>query len=852
MGISYAGELADTRGAGAEAERPQSSPMPGETVDQPQSPFAGLGALLEEQDSKKIVDTIVDMIREQGPARKRRRAEWECNKLWLKGVRGARVRRQSEDRNDVELVVPLGAYDLPPVMDRCDELLEKFVSHLLSDPPLPDAEPASDSDTDRDAAEFTTRLLTVEGAESGYNNLGLLRRATRKAGVYDSAFVVISIDPTGNGWQPMEIRALPTAKTVQDATIDPMTGIPVADNDERLTTRYVRDDQSLTDSSSEAQRQWLPRLCGEVLTGENVGLLPETCSGIADATGVFIVRYTPLSKLKAQFPEQLKDADDDTLRKLIDWRPEDTEHAKKAFLRKQHIDRTGDGKISDSALCCTISLYFASHFAYPKGAYICAAGGDMVLHKQPWSGMVETEPGKVSEEMLMLPVAQERHLDDDVDDDPYGKGLMRKIGPADDVRGETILAYLDYMDRFSHPQMFLPVGSIIQPGEALSRDDTPILFNPQGKPEWEDVPNFPSDAKEMLDRATAYQDSAIGLEETAQGGEAPNVTSGIQAQIVVQQAHANMSTARQNLADCQTRLWRIVAQQLRVFYTIPQKLKYQGDDGAYKEREWTRVDLGSTRDIDIARGSFTQKSPEQKQQQLDQRLMARLIDPEEHERLSAGNIKAILGYQDNPHRMRVRRQIAAWRSGPGPDFQQKQAQYQATYQQWQAAAQQAQLAGQQPPPAPPDPATPFDPRSVDAEQDVARVRWLELRREIAGTYYTRCDPVWRQKIDAAYEAARKAAGIMTLQEQQQAQAAQAQAQEKQALQQAAMKERAAGARQASQQTHDANESDAQRAFSREQETARAELERERAAMNAQGGSVPATQAPPVRTVQLTP
>jgi hypothetical protein len=850
LGVSLAEPGTDVLSVGSEQGQQQSAPI-GETVNQPNSPtFKGLGALLEEEDPKKVVDTIVQMICDQAGTRKRQRAEWECAKLWINGIRGARVRRESEDRNDVELVVPLGAFDLPPVMDRCDELLEKTVAHLLSDPPVPDAEPASDSDTDRDAAEFTTRLLTVEGSESGFNNLSLMRRAARKAGVYDSAFIYGCIDPTGGGWRPTEIRALQTATNTQDATIDPETGQPVTDADDRLTTRYVRADNSLTDSPAEARPQWLPKLVPEVLTGNNVILLPENCSGIADALGCIIIRWTPLSKLKAQFADVLGQANDETLRKIIDWRPEDSKFAKPGFTKDKTSNATTEGQINDQSLCCTLCLYYTSHSAYLKGAYLCVAGEDMVLHKQPWSGMVETIPGVVTEECLMLPVAQERHLDDDVDDNPMGRGLIRKIGPADDVRGQIVLGWLDYLDRFNNPIPMLPLGSIVQPG-ALERNGNAIYFNPQGKPEWETIPGFPADAKEFFDRATDAQNSAVGLEETAQGAESPNAVSGIAKQIVVQQAHVNLATLRANLADCQERWWRICAQLFRVFYTIPQKLKYQGDDGAYKEREWTRIDLGSTRDIRIARGSFTQQSHEQKQANLDARFAAKLIDAEEYDRLTANNIQAVVGFQDNPHRMRVRRQISAWKEGPPADFQQKEQQYAVLYQQWQQATLLAQQTGQPAPPPPEDPATPFDSRPVDREQDVARIRWLELRREQAGSAFAKQDKPWQAKFLAAYETARKDAGILTIAEQQQAAQAQATAQAAQQQQSDTIKAKTALQGKAMDHAHDANQSAESRQFESDQENQRSTLERERMAMDAQGGAVPKSQAPPVRSLQLS-
>lgn len=827
MGISVDLSVPEAFAAGAESSTAQNTST-GPTVSDAQSPqFDSLGPLLDEQDNARIVATLVGWIKEQGPARKRRRAEWECNKLWLRGVRGARVRRQSEDRNDVELVVPLGAYDLPPVMDRCDELLEKVVAHLLSDPPIPDAEPASDSDEDRDAAEFTTRLLRVEGSESGFNNLKLMRRAARKAGIYGSSFIYACLDPTGNGWRPTEIRALPTAQTEDDATIDPQTGQAVGDGDPRLTTRYVTQNGTLTDDKTQARPQWLPKIVPEILTGEQVVLLPESCSGIHDAKGVILIRYTPLAKLKNEFPE-LQQADDETIQKLVRWSPDDAKYARPGYPKQTELKpTTEDGKPSDSSMVCTLSLYFTSHGAYPKGAYIVAGGEDVVLYKKPWSGVVEPAPGQNDEEMLLLPLAQERHLDDDVEDDAFGKGLIAKIGPADEVRGSIVLSWLEYLDRFNHPIPFLPLGSIVQPNEMLRRDDTPVIFNPQGKPEWEQIVPFPPDAKEFFDRATDAQDSAVGLEETAQGAEAPNVTSGIQAQAVIQQAHVNLMTLRANLADCQERWWRICTQLIRVFYTIPQKLKYQSEDGAYREREWSRVDLGSTRDIRIARGSFTQQAPEQKQAKLDARLAAQLIDPEEHERLSNENIGASLGFQDNPHRLRIRRQLTLWKEGPKADFPAKAQQYAVAYQQWQMQSQQAAALGQPAPQQPADPSSPFDVLPIDQEQDVARIRWLEMRREIASTSYTKQPPEWQQKLLAAYDAARRAAGIATVAEQQHAL-------QQQAQQQAQQKREA----QESKQQHEANQSDADRAFTAEQTEAKHRLALEREAMNAQGGTVP--------------
>lgn len=763
------------------AAKPAPSPFSGQGGAQDQaatpavSEFPGLGPLLEQTDPAAIVDAIVQEVQNQAPARKRRRTENEAARLWAKGVRGARV-RQSEDRNNVELVIPLGALDAPPVMGRTKELLEKYVSHLLSDPAIPDAQPASDTDQDRDAAEFVTRLLTVEGAESGYNNAGVMRRAAKKSCVFKSAFIYQCVDPMGGGWRAKQVQAHPDATMAADALMDPATNQPA--DPSKLVKRFVRGDGTLSQKSSDASRQWLPKLKPEVLTSENVVLLPETATGINDADGMIIIRFTSLGKLKGSFAKAMEGLSDTAIREMADWKPEEARRAAPGVVKGTTIIEGPDGALADSTLICTLTLYYTSHGPYPKGAYIVVAGPNVVLHKQTWSGMVEQPDGSLEEECLELPAAQIRLLDDEVDDDHMGRALINEIAPGDDVRGEIELAWREHLDKVLSPNTYLPMGSIIQPEEVEARDGRVLYFNPQGTPVLEEVADFPADGKEFYDRATRAQDSAIMLEETAQAANVSSVTSGVQVQAIAGLANQNIASSRANLGDAQQRLWRISAQLIRVFYTIPLQMKYESEDGSYKQREWTRADLGSTRDISIAAGSFTQQSPQQKQAQLDQRLQMGAIDVDEHERLSANNLKASIGYQDNPHRQRVRRQISAWREGPPKDAAQQQKQFQRAVAQYQAATQAPappapgqppQSAPPSPPPVPPvDPLDPFgDIRPVDDEQDVAVIRHKELRREMAGGVYVKWPTWWSAYFSKAYDRAKKAAGVATLAEQQQ-------------------------------------------------------------------------------------
>jgi hypothetical protein len=807
-------------GPGAESEPALDASAP--VVAEPQQ--QAQGPLLDEQDEEKVRALVVQLVKDQAPQRKRRRAEWQRNALWMKGVRGVKVRRLSEDRNDVELVVPLGAYDVPPVLDRTKEMCRKYVSHLLTDPPVPDAEPATDSDADRDAADFTTRLLTVEGAESGFNNLGTIRRAALKSTIFSSGFIYDYVDPMGNGWQPMECQAHPLAPNKDAALIDPTTQQPA----QQLITRYVREDGSLTDEKGGAAKQWLPKIVSEILTGEQVVLVPADASGIHEAKGAVLIRWTTVGALKGAFPD-VAQWDEESLRQLAEWRPEESSHARRGVLdgkdARARVESTdGEGKVRDSAECCVLVAHYTSHGTYPKGAYVVVCGSDQhpVLHRQPWSGVVETAEGAVDEECLPIPLTQVRLLDDLAGDDHMGDSFVGAVGPADEVRGQIVLAWLDHMERGNTPNLYLPLGSIVSADQVNRRDGTPIYYNPQGKPEFEKIDPFPADAKEFFDRATDHQNSASGLEDTAQGAETSQATSGVAKQIVVQQSHINVGESRGNLADAIERRWRVVAQLMRVFYTVPQKVKLEGEDGAFKLKEWSRADLGSTKDIKIARGSFTQQSPEQKQQQLDARLQLGTLDPEEYQRLSANNLRPVIGWQDNPHRLRVKRQIAAWREGPPEGYQPPQPQI---VQGPMGPVQQET----------PDPANPFaDIRPVDDEQDVARIRWLELRREVAGTQMTKKPQPWAQHLLAAYDRARRAAGIATLFEQQQAQAQAAAQQQQQA---AAQQQQEHGAKAASEDKKlgaQQQESEAQRAFQAEQQDAKQRHELNAQAMQAQG------------------
>jgi hypothetical protein len=146
----------------------------------------------------------------------------------------------------------------------------------------------------------------------------------------------------------------------------------------------------------------------------------------------------------------------------------------------------------------------------------------------------------------------------------------------------------------------------------------------------------------------------------------------------------------------------------------------------------------------------------------------------------AGGISPVLGMQENPHLMRVRRQIEEYKKGPPPGWVDAFAQWQqisAEVQQGNQAG--AEAAGQTgipyqaaaPPPPPPGP---FDDQlPIDDEPQAAKIRHRAISRLIAGSQFKAWPEPWKALGMKEYMKAKNAAGVMTVPETQALQAQQA-------------------------------------------------------------------------------
>jgi hypothetical protein len=411
---------------------------------------------------------------------------------------------------------------------------------------------------------------------------------------------------------------------------------------------------------------------------------------------------------------------------------------------------------------------------YPDGCYAVCVADRVMLHRQPWVGEVD---GKREE--LDIPVTEYTQFEG-------GDGLMDKLGGGNEIRAAQIGHLLAYMDQFTNRKRYIPINSILQSKSNQLMMGTDIPINPGGEPKFEEIPDFPQAPLETFTLMTDEMNDESGMQETAQGTQSPDVNSGIQASVIVQQAQAGLTDVRQNTERAWVRGCRIVLQLARVTYTVPQQIDWEGEDGKYRQKWWTGADLKSAVDIKLKRGSLSMMNPGQKMMlgmQLAQLgpLSPFATQPELFQELIANSLGPSVGIRDDEQRMRIKRQIAQWTDGPPEGWQPPQAPMMPDPMTGQPvpATQPDPMTGQPvpvPPPVDPYLASIWEPLPTDELQDIATVRLGELKRFMASTRYTRWPPEWRLGVDQEFEHMKQAAGVMTVMEQQQMQQQQMQQQ----------------------------------------------------------------------------
>ena len=675
-------------------------------------------------------------------------AQWKANRARFAGWTGVRCIKVKDEKT---CVIPMGADQAFGGMNKAARLTRRITSKIFADPPLPDVEPEGNSDDEADQAEFTARVLTILGDPGDLDTTGTARDAFDRAHNYGSGFRHWWVDPRGGGHRAMQIFAKPGAQAIEDALDENLPG--------DLAIRYVKEDGSLTDEKREAKRKWLPRLQREILTGKHVRFIPSQVRDIEDADGMMIGAMVPYGTVKHIFPEILE-LSEERRQEIVTARPRHS----RALLPIGKQDRTSD-ELSDDDFVFVLTRYHRSNPDYKRGAHLIALGEDFLAHADTWWDEENDVP-------LDIPLDQFKQMDEE--DNPYGLGSMELLGSANEIRASILGTLLEYLAKFKNLKTFVPMMSPLQAQQLQSPTKTYISIPQGGEPKTEQMPTLPSALTDFLEFTTTDMDDESTLQEVAQGLAPASVQSGRQAQTIVEQVQAALSGQHHNATKGLIRGWRIMVQLVRAFYTVPQQISWLGEDGAYKRKSWIGTDLTSAKNIRIKRGTFTMLQPTQKTLLASEQMQIGGMSVAEFQDITSANVQGLTGLQNNIHRLRARRQISAWNDGPPEGWAPPEP-------------QQDPETGQEIPGQDPVMENILGSLPPDIEPENAALRTYEFGKAISSTKFSLHQPEWQQGLLNAYQLSRQAAGVLTIEEQQQAAQAEkeAQQQEIQAQQQAA-------------------------------------------------------------------
>ena len=732
-----------------------------------------LGRWLDEPDEVRVAKEITGEWNKQNYAAERWARRAKRNRYWRMGYRDV-VYTEDEDRSEVRVYLSKGATPLGAPVNKVDRIVRTTVAMFAADPPAPDCEPATDQDEDLQAAETTTRVLKVEGSAQAANDLAMMQYAVDRSSTWSSDFVYQCVDPQGGGSRPKPMQR--------------EAGEQIEQGYQRPFDESQPEQDLFTQNPAEAEEQHFSRIVVHHLHPPHVRLVPEFSSSLKQADLVIITLPMQLGTLREQCPEidAISDAD---LKSAAGWRPDKWELGLDPYQRKLEDRSEVKGKRpEDDTVLWPLIVYGKKSYGYPKGAALYVIGGKHVPYRKPWTAQTPSNAtGEMKEEVLRFPVSQCRQLIDTNSGDPMGNCIVSFLGPIDEAAQSMLVAQLDWNYRAAHPNVFAPIGSNIATGQLGVRDDSVIEYNPGvGSPVvYEDVPGLPNSIPETLQVLWEEEDKEGVQDGPSRGETDSSVTSGAQAQTLIAQGQQRNASLRASVAEFIEDVWTARVQLMRAFFSGPQMMKYLGEDGNYKLTDWMATDLGSTKDVKIAKGSFTMMTPQQKSAFAAEQRAAGLIGEDDYLRTVTQNVSAITGIQDDPNRQRVKRQIAEWLEGPSPELvaEQKAAEQQMQQQQAQMA-KLAAMAAQQgvalpPPELPPSPmiqavAQIFVPLPVDDEQLAAKVRHAELSRVMASTKYEKMPRPWQDGFVMEYQRAKLAAGVVTIPEQQAAMAQQQQ------------------------------------------------------------------------------
>jgi len=771
--------MAQTPRGGMEFGFDGSSGMaPSNQQPQEQSPFAGLGPFLEEPDAK-VFDTVHQLVlRQELIALNHLAQDTHWTRVKLGYPWSTLEKLPNQDVYKCSLPYGASAITIQAIPNKSWDLCNKAAETLLVDFPQPDAVALNDSEEAERAAEMADKFLDQDGGENGTNDNKLFYQAVDGSLTCSSKYIHAWVDPSGGGYVPLQIKAHPLAESPDNPLVGP-DGMPTTD----YILRYVTKDNQFTENPLEAAPQWQPKIRGEIWGREHIRVYPESAD-VSNAEKIIGLYYCTLGEAKRRW-QSVANMTPEQLSALCDWTPvrylvllPPFQRARWKLTNGSEKERSGS---SDERIMFYYIVYQRATPEYPKGAELVVTGAldKLIIHKNVLASEVQvtghdgTGP-KPEIRCMDIPVIQVTPRQDPDERDPSGRAYIELFGGSTEFQATLAMGYMEVMDQIIHTEAYIPSTSSVegwQRQEARASGDMIAILRKEDAPIYGNTPPVPTNFLDVMNWSDQKTDSIASLNKPVQGSDNQQEVSGKARQIAVQQAMVGLNRMQNAVNSAAERWWRVKIQLAMRDFKTPQLIRYTGEDGAYKEAEWTGTDFALVGDVGIKSGTGTMMTPEGKVQYVGNLRAVGLIGPDEAAEVARPTFAETLGVPDNPHQQYIERCVAIWLQGPPPGwtemyqvYQQGMAEYEAIngpikqqYEMQAQAAQQQGLPAPPPPqlePPPQAPWSPFEPRVNDDDPDIAVLWKRRLSKVISSVRYSAMDPMWRQILDQKYLAAR--------------------------------------------------------------------------------------------------
>lgn len=768
-----------------------------------QSPFAGLGPLLENEPADVFQQVHGLVLRQELIALNHlaQDSHWTYVKL---GYPWSTLTKEPT-RDVYKQTLPYGSAGITvqAVPNKSWDLINKTTEALLVDFPEADAEPTDDTEEAQGAKEMANRFLAQDAGEQGTNDAVLFNDRVNRAMTSSSSYIECWTDPTGGGYVPLQIEAHPQAQDPKQPMVGP-DGNPTAD----LILRYVKlgldgQPEAFVEEASQASPQWQPKIRESKWQREHIRVFPESMP-VEKADKVIILGFCTIGEAKKRW-KSVAAMDPQALSKLTDWTPNRYLVLLPPFQRARW--KLTDGRDKEKAGSSDERIMFYYHiFAkaspdYEKGADVVVSGtdGGLIIDRQLLAKEVKVQE-KSEIRCMEIPVVQVTPRADPDEADPSGRAFIEMFAGAAENNAFLAMSFSQIIDQILHTPFTIPSTSPIegwQVEEARASGDFLIVTRPEDKPTQLNPPLVPTQFFNMYELADEAINSIANSERAARGADNSKERSGKALQIAVQQNNVSLSGMQNAVNSAYARWCRLKIERAMADFSTAQQISYVGEDGAYKQDEWTGVDFAKIGKVSIKAGTGTMMPPDQKVQFIGNLVGANLLPQDEAQDSARPWFSKRLGLPDDPQQQRVERQITAWNHGPPPQavdamgqptaapwlnqaqvYQEAKAvadqqnqQAQADYQQRQsvkqaneANANTLQLPGTAPAEPPPEqiqpqapaPWSPFMPLPMDDEPLIAQLRMRRLSKLMAKTSFSSQHPLWQQLVIDEYNRMRQA------------------------------------------------------------------------------------------------